>query len=187
MANLGAACIGPRGARPLPDRDRPARAEDTGSCSSASALATPASQSLEGEREGLCRDAVTQQINRALSVNDRRRSRCLHRSDSHRASRMVSIPAARSRISRISCGSERPLTRVCAFRRWTALGWRPRTRIEACVLLHTKIPPVCSRLIDRARPNPACSSQAGSGGCHLVAIRSASATGSGARRLGERL
>ena len=53
------------------------------------------------------RESRSSRINRALSENDRGSSRCLHRSDSLPASRMVSVSAARSRIVLISCSSGR--------------------------------------------------------------------------------
>ena len=43
----------------------------------------------------------------------------------------MSIPDARSRISLISCRSERPFTRARPFRRWMVFGSRPRTRSRA--------------------------------------------------------
>jgi hypothetical protein len=92
----------------------------------------------------------------ARSENDRPLSRRLHRSDNRRASRMVSILAARSRISLISCCSERPLMRARAFRRWTVLGSRPRMRIEGTLSFSTlRSHPFPAGGLDRRGPNHA--------------------------------
>ena len=177
------------------DRARASRAASTGSRSGPRVTAERSLDSAprDAPPPGACpkpshRESRSSRISRTLSGNDRPPSRCLHRSDKRRASCMVSMPAVRSRISLTSCWSERPLKRARFFRRRMVFGSRPRTRIEGTLFFSTlRSNPFAAGGLDRGSPNHACSSQASPSGCHLVAIRSASATDFGTYGHGERL